>query len=163
LAVGSVIGALLAARRASARMGYLFLTAGGFAVMLIVTGLTPWMIPFAIALVVTGLLSVSFNTTANATVQLTTDAAVRGRVMSLYMLVFAGGTPIGSPIVGAITEHWGPAVALVVSGLICLVATIGCVVLAARQSGVRVVVDLHRDAERRLVVVRSHAVAHPQP
>ena len=163
LAVGSVIGALLAARRASARMGYLFVTAGGFAVMLIVTGLTPWMIPFAIALVFTGLLSVSFNTTANATVQLTTDAAVRGRVMSLYMLVFAGGTPIGSPIVGAITEHWGPAVALVVSGLICLIATIGCVVLAARQSGVKVVVDLHRDAERHLVVVRSHAVAHPQP
>jgi MFS family permease len=161
LAVGSVIGALLAARRATVRLGYLFLTAGGFSIMLILTGLTPWLIPFAIVLVFTGLLSISFNTTANASVQLSTDAAVRGRVMSLYMLVFTGGTPIGSPLVGAITEHWGPAVSLILSGLICLAATIGCALLAARQTGVKVEVDLHRGAERRLVVVRRPTVAHP--
>jgi MFS family permease len=160
LAVGSVIGALLAARRASARMGFLFATAAGFSALLVVTGLTPWLIPFAGVLVVTGWLSVSFNTTANATVQLTTDPAVRGRVMSLYMLVFTGGTPIGSPIVGAITERWGAPVSLIVTGTICLLATAGCAVLAARQSGVRVAVDLHRGAEHRLVVVRA---AGPAP
>jgi MFS family permease len=163
LAVGSVVGALLAARRATAKMGFLFAMSGGFAAMLILTGLTPWFIPFAIALVVTGWLSVSFNTTANATVQLSTDSAVRGRVMSLYMLVFAGGTPIGSPIVGAITEHWGAPMALIVSGTICLLATLGCALLAARQSGVRLTLDLHRGADRRLVVVHTPTVAHPGP
>jgi MFS family permease len=161
LAVGSVVGALFAARRATARLGFLFSAAGGFSALLVLAGLTPWLGPFAVVLVGIGWMSVTFSATANATAQLSTEAAMRGRVMSLYMLVFAGGTPIGSPIVGAITEHWGAPVAIAISGAICLLATAGCAVLAARQSGVRVRVDLHRGAQQRLVMLRHGAPSHP--
>src|SRR5699024_445332 len=84
LALGSVAGALLAARRATVRLAFLFSAAGAFAVLMILLGLTPWLIPFMAVLVATGLMSLTFNTTANATVQLATDATIRGRVMSLY-------------------------------------------------------------------------------
>ena len=76
-----------------------------------------------------------FNTLANSSVQLGTDAELRGRVMSLYMLVFAGGTPIGSVIVGAITNAAGPEVGLLVSGTVVVLATLGAGLMAARQSG----------------------------
>jgi len=100
-----------------------------------VLGLPPWFWPFLVLLVVVGFVSVTFNTLGNATVQLSSSPELRGRVMSLYMLVFMGGTPIGSPIVGAITEQWGAPTALVVSGLICLLATVGAALLAARSAG----------------------------
>ncbi len=154
LAVGSVTGALLAARRATVRLAFLFAAAAAFSIMLVVQGLIPWLVPFGVALVLTGLLSTTFNTTANSTVQLSTDAAVRGRVMSLYMLVLAGGTPIGGPLVGAITDEWGAPLAIVLSGAVCLAATIACAVLAARQTGVRLRVNLHRGVIRHLVLVR---------
>ncbi len=153
LAVGSVIGALLVARRSTVRLAYLFAAAAGFSVMLIVLGLVPWLIPFAGLLVLTGLLNITFNTTANSTIQLSTDAAVRGRVMSLYMLVFTGGTPVGGPLVGAITDAWGAPVAIALCGAICTVAAVACAILAARQAGVRLRVDLHRGVPQHLVVV----------
>lgn len=157
LAVGSVVGALLAARRATVRLAFLFAASGGFAVMLVVLGLVPWLIPFIVLLVLTGLLNITFNTTANATIQLSTDAAVRGRVMSLYMLVFMGGTPVGGPLVGAITDAWGAPVAIALCGAVCLAATIACAALAARQAGVRLRLDLHPRAERHLILVHREA------
>lgn len=152
MAVGSVVGALLAARGTQVRLAFLFAAAGGFSVMLILLGFVPWLLLFTVLLVVAGLLSITFNATANASIQLSTEPRVRGRVMSIYMLVFAGGTPIGSTIVGAITEVWGAPAALIVSGAICVAATIACGALAARQSGIRLRVDLHRAAERRFIL-----------
>ena len=135
MAAGSVLGALVAARRTSANLTVLFTAAAAFGLGLIVLGLTPWFWAFLILLVVVGFISVTFNTLGNATVQLSSSPELRGRVMSLYMLVFMGGTPIGSPIVGAITEQWGAPAALVVSGAICLLAAVGAALLAARSTG----------------------------
>lgn len=135
MAAGSVTGALVAARRTSANLTVLFTAAAAFGLGLIVLGLTPWFWAFLVLLVVVGFVSVTFNTLGNATVQLSSSPELRGRVMSLYMLVFMGGTPIGSPIVGAITQQWGAPAALVVSGAICLLAAVGAAVLAARSTG----------------------------
>ena len=157
MAAGSVVGALLAARRSTSRLAVLFGTAGGFAVMLILLGLTPWFGVFVGLLVVTGLISVSFNTLANSTVQLATEPALRGRVMSLYMLVFMGGTPLGSVLVGWGTDQWGAALALVLSGAVCVVAAAGTAVLAARSTGIAVRFDLHRGAEHHVSLVHHHA------
>ena len=55
---------------------------------------------------------------ANASVQLSVDPELRGRVMGLYMLVFVGGTPIGAPIIGAITSHYGARTGMLVCGLV---------------------------------------------
>jgi len=142
MAAGSVTGALFAARRTSANLPVLFLAAGSFGLGLIVLGLTPWLWLFLVLLVVVGFVSVTFNTLGNATVQLSSEPELRGRVMSLYMLVFMGGTPIGAPIVGAITQQWGAPVALIVSGLICLLAAGGAAALAARSAGLSLRADL---------------------
>jgi MFS family permease len=154
LAIGSLTGALLAARRATVRLGFLFAAAGLFGISMIVLGLIGWIPLFMVLLMPAGALAIGFNAMANATVQLSTDAAVRGRVMSLFMLVLAGGTPIGGPLIGGIADLWGAPVAMIVSGSICFVATVACAFGAARQAGIRVHLDLHRSAVRRLVVVR---------
>ncbi len=157
IAAGSVVGALLAARRTTSRLVILFATAIGVSVLLILVGLTPWFWAFTALLVLTGLLSVTFNTLGNSTVQLGSDPVLRGRVMSLYMLVFMGGTPLGSVLVGAVTARWGAPVALVASGVVCLVAAVGCSLLAARRTGISLHVDLHRGAEHHVTLVQHAA------
>jgi MFS family permease len=157
MAAGSVVGALIAARRTTGRMSVLFGTAIAFSGMLILLGVTPWLWIFVALLVLTGLFSVTFNTLANSTVQLRTDPALRGRVMSLYMLVFMGGTPFGSLIVGAITDRWGAPLALVISGAVCVIAAVISAVLAARSTGISLRVDLHKGAQRHVSLVAHEA------
>lgn len=158
MAAGSVIGALLAARRSRVTLRLVFAGAAGFGAMLVLSGLTPWLWLFLPLLVLTGLAGVSFNTMANATVQLATGQELRGRVMSLYFLVLMGSTPIGSLIVGWITENWGAPVALIISGTICVLAAAGCGFLGIRQAGMAVRVDPRR-GHRHLVVLPKPAPA----
>ena len=154
MAAGSVVGALLAARRATGRLSVLFAAAIGFGALLVLLGLTPWFWAFVVLLVVTGLVSVTFNTLGNTTVQLSSDPELRGRVMSLYMLVFMGGTPLGSVLVGWVTDKYGAPLALVLSGGVCVIAAIAAGVLAARSIGVSVELDLHRGAEHHVSLVQ---------
>jgi len=154
LALGSVAGALMAARRVATRLWVLFAAAAGMGLGLVLLGLTPWFIPFVVLLVAVGFISVTFNTLGNTTVQLASDPELRGRVMSLYMLVFMGGTPVGSLIVGAITDRWGAPVALVLTGTICVLAAGVAAVLAARSAGISVHLNLHRGMRRLASVER---------
>lgn len=137
VALGSLLGAVLAARRASVRLGFLFAVAAAFSASMIAMGFVPWLFAFMAVLVVCGVASTSFSTTANASVQLASDSRFRGRVMALYIMVFMGGTPIGGPIAGLITDKLGAPDAMIICGGICLVASVACGVLAARQVGSR--------------------------
>jgi MFS family permease len=150
MAAGSVVGALVAARRTSATLSVLFLSATGVGLGLILLGLTPWFIPFAVLLVAIGFISVTFNTLGNSSVQLASSPELRGRVMSLYMLVFMGGTPLGSLIVGWITEAWGAPTALIISGGVCVVAAAVAALLAARSAGISIRLNLHLRPARQL-------------
>ena len=150
MAAGSVAGALVAARRTNASLSVLFLSALGVGLGLVLLGLTPWFIPFAGLLVAVGFISVTFNTLGNSSVQLASSPELRGRVMSLYMLVFMGGTPLGSLVVGWITEQWGAPLALVISGGVCVVAAGGAAVLAARSAGISLHLNLHREEWKHL-------------
>jgi MFS family permease len=76
-----------------------------------------------------GLCSISFISTANATIQLQADPAMRGRVMALYAIAFLGSTPIGAPLVGWIADVSNPRVAVMVGGVATLTA---CAPLALR-------------------------------
>ncbi|CAM2904495.1 MFS transporter [Skermania piniformis] len=134
LAAGSVVGALLAARRPTVSARFLFGSAAAFGGTLVLAGLAPTLWLLIPALAACGLAGVGFNTSANSSVQLATDPTLRGRVMSLYFLVLMGSIPIGSLIVGGITERWGPSVALVISGAICVVAAGSCARLAGRET-----------------------------
>ena len=137
-AVGALGGALLAARRSRPTTGLLFVTAFTFSVLEVITGLMPYFWSFLVLLVPTGLALLTFTTAANSAVQLGTTADMRGRVMGLYMLVFLGGAPLGSPLVGWVAEVFGPRMSLIAGGLISGVATIVIGILLARGRSVRV-------------------------
>jgi len=108
MAIGSVTGALLAARRGRPRLRLIFSAAGGFGVASALAALAPNAAMFGLALVPCGLFALTLITSANGYVQSTTEAVMRGRVMSLYMAIFMGGTPIGAPLVGWVANVGGP-------------------------------------------------------
>ncbi|MCW2666812.1 MAG: major facilitator superfamily 1, partial [Frankiales bacterium] len=109
LALGSLVGALASARRSGPpRTRRLFAAALAFGLLEILAGLAPSFEVMAVLLIPTGFAVLTFTTTANTTVQLGADPALRGRVMALYVLVFLGGTPLGAPLIGGLAELLGP-------------------------------------------------------
>jgi MFS family permease len=108
IAIGSVTGALLSARRERPRLRTVTLGSAGFGASLAAAALAPNTLLFGIALVIVGLSGLTVMTTANAYVQTTTSPAMRGRVMALYIAIFMGGTPIGAPLVGWVADALGP-------------------------------------------------------
>ena len=151
MAVGSLVGALLAARRSRPRLRLLVGAALAFGLLEAVAGLAPSFWVFAALLTLVGLFGLTLNTAANSLVQLRTDPAMRGRVMSLFMMVFAGGTPLGAPLVGWITEQYGPRIGLLACGLVSSAAAAGIGLVLARIGNLRVRLDLQRGPEHPLV------------
>jgi MFS family permease len=145
-AVGALGGALLAARRARPGMRLLLTTALAFGVLEVAAGLMPAFWSFLALLVPTGLALLMFTTTANSTTQLGTTYAVRGRVMGLYMLVFLGGAPLGSPLVGWAAEQFGARMSLIAGGLVSVLAAVVAALLLARAREVPVRGYLRRGA-----------------
>ena len=117
MAIGSVVGALLAARRSRPRLRLVVGGAAVFGLACAIAAVMPNYATFAISLALVGLASITLMTTANAYVQTTTSPVMRGRVMALYMAIFAGGTPLGAPLVGWVADQYGPRWALGVAAL----------------------------------------------
>jgi MFS family permease len=122
MAVGSVAGALLAARRENPTLTIITIGAGAMGVGLLLAAAAPAYGLFGLALVLVGLAAQTVTTTTIGKVQLSTEAFMRGRVMAIVMAVAMGGTPIGAPIVGWVADHFGPRWAIVVGASSCLVA-----------------------------------------
>jgi len=122
LGFGALVGALVAASRSKPTTMLLATAALAFGAMMLADALAPTLGWEMVALALTGATSITFMSTANATVQLTSRPEMRGRVMSLYMLLFLGSTPIGGPIVGWIGERYGARWSLAIGGISCLVA-----------------------------------------
>ncbi len=135
MAVGSLTGALLAARRGQPRHRLVILAAVGFGLAEIVAGLMPSYIAFLVWLPVLGLGALTMITAANATIQLTVAPALRGRVMALYLMIFMGGTPLGSPIVGWVGETFGARWTLIGGGGMTIVGTLLAVAVFSRTKG----------------------------
>jgi len=112
LAIGSLAGAVMAARRKEPSVRLVIISAAGFAAAEFAMAIMPTYLTFALAGIPVGFAALTMLTSANATVQTTTPPSMRGRVMSLYMMVFMGATPLGSPLVGWIGEHFGPRIAV---------------------------------------------------
>jgi MFS family permease len=108
IAIGSVTGALLSARRERPRLRTVTLASAGFGASMAGAALMPNTWSFGLALVLVGFSGLTVMTTANGYVQTTTAPAMRGRVMGLYIAVFMGGTPIGAPLAGWVADTWGP-------------------------------------------------------
>lgn len=138
MAVGSVTGALLAARRGTAKLRVLVAAAVAFGALEIVAATAPSLWLFALLMVPIGIAGLTVNVTANTAVQMSTDPAMRGRVMALFMMVFMGGTPVGAPVVGWITDQYGPRVGLAFGGVVAAVAALTVGLVLARVGGLRV-------------------------
>jgi MFS family permease len=136
LAVGSLTGALLAARRTSRPRPRLVILAGlAFGAVEIVLGVMPSYLTFALLTPLLGISLITMLNSANTTVQLSTAPAMRGRVMALYMTLVMGGTPLGAPVVGWVGATFGARWTLIGGGLMSLFG-VGLAVLVYR--GLRV-------------------------
>ncbi len=138
LAIGSLTGALLAARRERPRVRLVIGAAFAFGVTTGVMALMPTYVTFAIACIPVGLASLTMMTAANSAIQMSTDPAMRGRVMALYMMVFLGATPVGSPIVGWIGETFGARWSIGVGSISALLVSVGAAWWARSHWNVRV-------------------------
>jgi MFS family permease len=107
-AIGSVAGALLAARRARPGIALLIASAMLFGFGFAFAAVMPGPSLFGLALILVGLASQTFTTSANSLVQLSSEPHMRGRVMALFLAIALGGTFVGAPIVGWVADILGP-------------------------------------------------------
>lgn len=112
MAIGSVIGALLAARRQKPTMTLLFAGAAIFGFGFSLAALMPNYWLFGLALIVIGISAQTLTTSTISLVQLSTEPDMRGRVIAILLAVALGGTPVGAPIVGWVADRFGPRWAL---------------------------------------------------
>jgi MFS family permease len=124
IAIGSIAGALLVGSWKHIRLRVIITACIAFGVLQAVAATAPSVPIFFALLVALGVASLGFQSMANSSVQLWVDPDLRGRVMGLYMLVFIGGTTIGSPIVGAITSQFGPRSGMAFCGLVPVAAAV---------------------------------------
>ena len=116
LGSGTVVGALAAAHRSRPRSRTVLASAAALGAALIVAAVAPTEAWVALALVPVGALAVFFGSTANAHMQVWSAPHFRGRVMAIYTFLTMGSTVVGGPLVGWISQHWSPRVALGVAG-----------------------------------------------
>ena len=116
MATGSLAGALVAARRTQVRHRLIIGAALVFGAVEIGAAFAPTYAVYALVTPLLGLSALTMITAANAFVQLHTDPGMRGRVMALYMMIFMGGTPLGSPFIGWIGEELGARATLWLGG-----------------------------------------------
>ena len=135
LAVGSLSGALLSARRGAPHLRLIVLAGLAFGTLTTTAGLMPTYWFFAASLVPVGLCALTLITSANALMQLGVEGTMRGRVMALYMMMFMGGTAFGAPLIGLLAELFGARWSLIGGGAIVLVGTAGSALVLGRRRG----------------------------
>jgi MFS family permease len=133
MAIGTLSGALLAAGRGRPRFASLLVGSAVFGLGCALAALAPSYWLFAAALVLIGVAALTLTNTTNSLMQLSTEPAMRGRVMALRVGVALGGTPIGAPIVGWVADHLGPRWGLAV-GAASGIAAAGVAIYAMTRS-----------------------------
>jgi MFS family permease len=124
LSVGSLAGALVSARSTTVSIRSVALASGAFGVAMAALALAPHLWVALVVGVVVGFASIMFMVTSTSIVQMRTDPSMRGRVLALQAMVFLGSTPIGGPIVGAITDTFGPRVGVLIGAAGCGAAAV---------------------------------------
>jgi predicted MFS family arabinose efflux permease len=138
LAIGSVTGALFSARREKPRAILLLASAFFMALGLTAAAAMPTYLSFGIVLMAVGWCAQTFMTTANSTVQLWTEPAMRGRVMAIYMGIVQGCTPLGAPLVGWVANQYGARWSLIVGATAGLLGSLVGIRYLVRHRGLSV-------------------------
>ncbi len=133
LAAGSVAGSLLVGSRERISPRLLVGASAAFGVTTVLAAAAPTLTLEVAALVLIGAASVTFASGVNSTLQLAVEPEMRGRVMALYSVVFLGSTPIGAPIVGALSEWVGPRAGLLLGAAAALTAALAAYVVLRRR------------------------------
>lgn len=136
VAVGSVVGALVSARRRRMTLLSLIMLAGAVALLELLTAAAPSQPLCCVALVPLGTVMLLFVTSANSIVQTAAPDALRGRVISIYLTVFLGSGAFGGPLVGYLSQHLGPREALCVAGIVSMAAATALAARLARGGAV---------------------------
>jgi MFS family permease len=122
VSAGSLVGALVTARRKAVPLSHVTLSAFGFGVAMALWSIAPNTAAAFVVGVLIGLTSIAFMTSSTAIVQTRSNPSMRGRVLALQAIVFLGSTPIGGPIVGAISQQLGARYALGLGAAACFAA-----------------------------------------
>ncbi len=157
-ASGALLGAILSARRRTLRLRTVVLTGGVFGGLMALAGLAPFYAGFLVSLVALACVRVLVGTGSETMTQLSSDLSIRGRVMSLYLMVGLGGQAIGGNLLGWVAQLWGSGAGFVVAGAGMLVVTGVAGIVLARQGGLRLVFDL---SLRQPVRIVSRADEYP--
>lgn len=133
MGTGAVVGGLVVAHRSRPSETLLSVIGLAFGLMLLGVAVSPTEAVALGALVVMGFCMIAFIATANATLQLTADPSMRGRVMALYATAFLGSTPLGAPLVGWIADATNPRVSLIVGAAAAMAASAPLALRAFRR------------------------------
>ncbi|HEX7404964.1 MAG TPA: MFS transporter [Candidatus Nanopelagicaceae bacterium] len=169
IAIGSLSGALISARLERFRKA-MFVVYGSllFGTSILILAFMPTFTLYAIWLPVCGFTALITLITANSLMQINSDPVIRGRVMGIYLLVFMGGTPFGSPLLGVMSERIGVRATVAIGGLVTILA--GLFVLKRYRNRVAVPTDFSvevilpptdddKGSPARMIISQNHT--HP--
>ncbi len=134
-----------------------------FGALTVTAGLMPTYLSFAVLLVPTGAAALVFSVANNSFVQLGAEPQMRGRVMALYFMCFMGGTPLGAPMVGWISQRLGAPWGLIGGGVVVVVAGIVAGAYLSRGRRVRLAGQVMPPRVRLRIGPRATAAAVPSP
>lgn len=154
-ALGALLGSILSTMRRSVRLRGLVVAVIAYGAFTAFAGLAPALVLFMAALVGLGVSRLLFGVAAESIVQLSTNMAIRGRVMSFYLIVITGGQAVGGVLMGFIAEHFGPATAFTVAGAFPAAAGITVAIILAYRHELRIRVDLRRPRRLLRIVKRA--------
>jgi MFS family permease len=158
LAIGALAGALASSGRRSRPSVWVVLSAGiGFGVLETLVGFAPSFLLTCVMLVPTGFFMIYFMQATNQRIQLGSDAVHRGRVMALFILVFVGTTPVGAPVIGWLSEQYGPRLAIWAGGAVSALAALVALAWQLRRSDARIRMRLRPLPKLYVVVAPAEA------
>jgi MFS family permease len=136
LGFGSLVGALGTAYMRQVTLRRLVLASFSFSILLALVAISTNFLLSGALLIVLGFSGILFSTSANSLLQLSVPDELRGRVLSLYMLLFAGSTPIGALLMGTLSEYTGVSYALLFCALLCVAGVLSAIFYGWRHDRV---------------------------
>lgn len=151
MAIGSLTGALAAARRSQSRVRLVVIAAFGFGIAAGVNALMPTYWTYAASCIFVGYFTLTLLTSANMAIQTSVDPVMRGRIMALYQVVLMGSTPIGAPIVGWMAANIHPRWGIGVGAIASIIVSFGALIWVRKNWNVTF--EYRRRVRPHLVII----------